>query len=191
MAYVYSPTSIWVSPTSSEIDITPYKTTVTTRTNVMPVVQMQYTTPLVSSLAVPVYDIDYDTGMNDNYLTQKEMTKWMLYRILDKWLYKPEMSHILKYLKVSDNSNVKLVTSKKEYDENKIADDSIKTIEKKADWIEENLFGISEMRSLLKRSVEELNYKWYDLPYKETFIVDAVERTLKKKLKEKSGLNKE
>jgi hypothetical protein len=47
------------------------------------------------------------------------------------------------------------------------------------------------MRSLLKRSVEELNYKWYDLPYKETFIVDAVERTLKKKLKEKSGLNKE
>jgi len=177
--------SFLISP-YSEIKTTPYKTTVTTVNYATPVVPVSTVTPLVTSLYVNPY-IEFDTGLNDNYLAQKEMTKWFLYRILDKWLYDSEMSSILKYLKISGN-DVKVVSSKKEYDDNKVSQDSSKDIEKKADWIEDNIFNMSDMRSLLKRFVEDADNKWYNLPYQERTVVDAVRRTLKKKLKEKSGL---
>lgn len=172
MAYVISPVS--------EVSISPYSTTVTTR-NVL--------TPIVPTYLVDYnkYDLtkyfDYDTGMNDNYTTQKEMTKWLLKRILDKWLFKDELSHVLKYLKVTNDGEIKVVKNDEDRKNNKISEDSTKNIEKKADWIEENVFGMHEMRKLLKRLVEELNYKWYNLPKKESLIIEAVEKTIKKKLR--------
>lgn len=165
---VYSPT---LSPVS-KIVVSPYSTQVVT-------------TNLLSPYVVPAF-IEIDPGLNDSYMAQKEMTEYMLYRILDKWLYTDEMCHILKYLKVSGNT-VTQITNESEIKANKICNDSVEDVEKKGDYIQENILTEKEMRKLLQRMIQELGLKWYDLPKRESFVVDAVERFLNKRLKERVG----
>lgn len=158
-------TSPVITPVS-KISVGPYSTTITT-TNVL--------TP-------PLYTYEIDTGLNDNYLAQKQMVDHMLYLVLDKWLFK-DLCHVLKYLKVV-NGRVEYISNLDDYDKNKICSDSVEDVNLKADFIEEHILGKDEMRKLLKRIIEELNYKWYELPLRETVVMDTVERYLKKHLKE-------
>ena len=39
--------------------------------------------PLTNKHMIPYVDID--TGMNDNYIAQKQITDYLYYRVLDKW----------------------------------------------------------------------------------------------------------
>jgi len=158
-----------VTPVSKVIT-TPYSTQIVT-TNVV--------TPFVS-----VYD--YDTGLNTSYIAQKEMTEYLLYRILDKWLYSDEMCHILKYLKINGNK-VSYIANEDEYKNNKICNDSEDDVQKKADFIQENILGMKEMKNLLKRIIDELGYKWYELSSKEKLVVEVTEKFLRKRLKERVG----
>ena len=70
---------------------------------------------------------------------------------------------------------------------NKICNDSVDDVEKKADFIQDNILGTTEMRKLLQRMIDELGIRWYDLPKRESLVVDAVERFLNKRLKERVG----
>lgn len=172
-----------LSPISSSFVMTPVSKVIMSPYNTKIITTNMYT-PINTNVFNTTYEID--TGLNDSYMAQSDMTKYMLYRILDKWLYTDEMCHLLKYLKVSGNK-VERITYESEMKSNKICNDSVEHIEKKADYIEEHFLGISEMRKILKRIIDELGYKWYDLPRRELLVVDAVERYLHKKLKEKVG----
>ena len=154
-------------------------------------VSSPYSTNITTAQVItPMYKLvdydNYDTGLNTSYIAQKEMTEYLLYRILDKWLYTDEMCHLLKYLKIN-NGKVEYISNENEYISNKICNDSVDNIEKKSDFIQENILNLKEMRKLLQRIIEELNYKWYELPHKENLVVDVVERFLKKSLKEHIG----
>jgi hypothetical protein len=153
----------------SKVTVGPYSTTVTT-TNLI-------TKPLYE------FEYEYDTGLNDNPFAQKEMVEHMHYLVLDKWLYK-DMCHVLKYLKIS-NEKVSYINSVDDFKDNKICNDSENDVKLKADFIENNILDRSQMRKLLKRIIDELGYKWYELPLKESIIIDTVERYLKKELKKK------
>jgi hypothetical protein len=162
----YSPVQyndVYLSPVS-KIKVGPYSTTITT--NLVP---------------TQIYDYEIDTGMNDNYIAQKQMIDYMLKRALGKWLFK-DLCHILKYLLV-ENNKVKFIPNLEYYYENKICNDSEDDANLKIDYIEDHHLGFDEMKELLKKIVDELNIKWYDLPRNENIIMNTVEKYLKNKLK--------
>lgn len=140
--------------------------------------------PTSMSVAVvtPIYDEDIDTGLNQGYLAQKQMVQEILHLTLDKWLYK-DMCYLLKYLKITDGK-VDYISSLDEYKENKICEDSTSNVQLKADFIEENILDEEKMRKLLKKIINELGYKWYDLISRRRAVVkDTIETYLKSHLK--------
>lgn len=137
----------------------------------------------------PFYSIDVDTGLNDSYLLQQQAIEYFMYRILDKWLYNDELCHLLKYLKITDGK-VNYISSENDYKENKICSDSDADVEKKVDFIHENLLGKTEMKNLLMRIMHELGMQWYQLTINERIIVDSAEKYLKKELKKRIGKSK-
>jgi len=165
--------TITLSPVStiSNISYKPYSTTIT-----------NYSVPTLYTLPTTVYSVDVNTGLNDNYLAQKQMTKHFLHKVLDKWLYKDDMCHLLKYF-IVDNGKVRMVKSKEEAKSNKLCSDSTTDIELKADYIEDNYLDEHEMKKILLKITSETNLKWYDLPTKESLVIDVVERILNKKFK--------
>lgn len=127
----------------------------------------------------------YNDGdlVGDNFMAQKDITKHLLYRVLDKWLFEDKMSGVLKFLKY-ENGKVRVVKSLKEAEENKISKDTEEILEKKADFIEENYLGMEKMRKLLIKVTQIGGIRWYMLPYSEHIVVDTIKKYLKKKLTE-------
>ena len=129
----------------------------------------------------PTYYVDIDTGINDNYIVQKDVTKYFMYKTLDKWLYN-DFPYLLKYLKVEDGK-VSVVKSESERDANSVKNDSESVLEAKSDFINEKILDEHTTREILIRIMRELGYKWFDLPYKETIVKDNIEGYIKRKLK--------
>jgi len=129
----------------------------------------------------PTYVVDIETGMEDNYIVQRDVTKYFMYKTLDKWIY-TEFPNVLKYL-VIDKNGVRVVKNEAEKDANKVSKDSVDDLEEKADWLEEHILTESAMKEILMRIMRELGIKWYNLPHRESLVADVVEKYLKKKLR--------
>lgn len=129
-----------------------------------------YRTPL------SVYDDVCDTAP-----IKEDIVKIFYYKFLDKWLYDKDASMpLLKYLKVSGDK-VELV-SKVKSSEDYLKNDQ-KTIDKKVEFIEKNLLSIEEVYEILKKFVAETRVSWCDLTKFKTFVREAIEKSLKKKIK--------
>ena len=131
----------------------------------------------------PGYVLDIDTGVNDSYIVQRDVTKYLRYKTLDKWIY-TEFPSVLKYL-IVEKDNIRLVKSESERDNNKVSSNSTSELEAKSDYIGENILTEEAMREVLIRIMRELGIKWYDLPYREDLVMDVVEKYIEKKLKKK------
>jgi hypothetical protein len=173
-----------MTPTGPQITtVTSYPTIASYPTFQNPI---NYTNFLNPNLMIPYkyeIDMDVDTGMNDNFFNQQKMTKYILWRVLDHHVFH-DLSPVLKYLKVGDSGTVTLIKSLSEADTNDISKDSTKMIEQKADYIEKNILNQDKMRSLLKKIVNELGYRWYNLPKYEPVVVEVVGKYLRRKFKE-------
>jgi hypothetical protein len=190
-----SPTSSSLSQFSpvSDFLFTPYNNSiVTTHVSNNPLDSVfSVNTPVdVLSVISPLNTSNIDVGLNSSWLVQKDATQYLLFRMLDKWLYKDELCHLLKYLVVSDGK-VNIVESKEQYKNVKICTDSVEDIEKKSDFIQKNILGQKEMRHILMRMINEVGYKWYQLsqPKYEQVVVEVVEKFLRKKLRALIGTN--
>jgi hypothetical protein len=136
----------------------------------------------VSMLAVkPTVYVDIDTGLNDSYVVQKDVTKYFMYKTLDKWIYQ-DFPSVLKYLVYRDGK-VSLIKKLGDKENNEVSKDSEKALEAKADFIEEKILDESRTREILIRIMRELGLKWFELPYREGLVKEVMERFLKKKLK--------
>lgn len=136
----------------------------------------------ISLLAVkPTVYVDIDTGLNDSYIVQQDVTKYFMYKTLDKWIY-TEFSSVLKYLIYKDGKVV-LIKRIDDKDSNDVSKDSEKALEAKSDFIEKHILSESKTRAVLIRIMSELRLKWFELPYREDLVKDVMERYLKKKLK--------
>lgn len=142
--------------------------------------------PIVREIR-PSYIVDIDTGMDNNYYVQRDVTKYLLYKTLDKWIFN-EFPSVLKYLVVEKDS-VRVVKNEAEKEKNDLSKNSSKENEMKADWIEENILGEEEMKKVLKRIMIELGIKFYELPHRESLVMEVVEKYLKKKLRNKMESN--
>ena len=180
MSLLFSPDYLspsYLSPMAyspvSQIKVTPYSTQITTA-NVFTPYQFN------------PYTVQVDTGLNSSWIIQKETADYLRLRVLDKWFYSDELCHLLKYLKIT-NGKVEPISNQTDYKDNKICSDSVEDVEKKTDYIEENMLGLKEMKKLLQRIIEELDYQWTDLIPKEKLVVEVVERHLRKQLQERIG----
>lgn len=172
MSFILSPESPFVMSPISKIVTNPYSTTV-------------YTANYLTT--APSYLYEIDTGLNDNPLAQYQTIEHFWYKILDKWLYEDDMCHLLKYLRINKDGNVEYISSETDLKDNKICNDSLKDVEKKTDFIQENLFSKSTMKKLLIKITQELDLKWFQLYKYENIIVKTSEHYLKKLLKERVG----
>jgi hypothetical protein len=127
------------------------------------------------------YVVDVDTGMNDNYIVQRDVTLSIMYKALDKWLY-DDFPNVLKYL-VVDKGQVRVVKSMQEKENNKVSNDSVSDLERKSDYIGDNILTERSTRDILIRIMRELGLKWYELPHREQLLKDVIEKYIKKKLK--------
>ena len=127
------------------------------------------------------YVVDVDTGMNDNYIVQRDVTLSIMYKALDKWLYN-DFPNVLKYL-VVDKGHVRVVKSMNEKENNKVSNDSVSDLERKSDYIGDNILTERSTREILIRIMRELGLKWYELPHREQLLKDVIEKYIKKKLK--------
>jgi len=176
----YTPVSPTVTVTSPPV-VTKYDPfTITQKFNTYPVLTSPiYTYPIMK--VAPTYTVDIDTGMNDSYVVQKDITKHFQYKMLDNWIFN-KYPKLLKYLKVDETGAIKVVKNDKEMEENDITKDSEKVNDKKSDYIEEHIFDENSVREQLMKIMSELGYKWFDLPYKEQIIRDILSKYIKKRL---------
>jgi hypothetical protein len=128
------------------------------------------------------YIVDVDTGMNDNYIVQRDVTLSIMYKTLDKWIYE-DFPNVLKYLVVDKDGKVRPVKSESEKDNNKVSNDSERDLEKKSDYIGDNILTERTVREILMRIMRELGLRWYELPHREQLLKDVIEKYIKKKLK--------
>jgi hypothetical protein len=154
--------------------LSPLSTGTTTLLNVNP--------NALSMLAVkPTVYVDIDTGLNDSYVVQKDVTKYFMYKTLDKWIFH-DFPSVLKYLVYRDGK-VSLIKKLADKEGNEVSKDSEKALEAKADFIEDKILDESRTREILIRIMRELGLKWFELPYREGLVKEVMERFLKKKLK--------
>ena len=125
--------------------------------------------------------LDIDTGVNDSYIVQRDVTRFLRYKTLDKWIY-TEFPQLLKYL-VVEKDTVRLVKNDDERHKNKVSNDPIDVLSEKSEYIEKNILTEEAMREILIRIMRETGIKWYDLPYQEQLVMDVVEKYIEKKLK--------
>ena len=125
--------------------------------------------------------LDLDTGMNDSFVVQQDVTKYFKFKTLDKWIF-TDFSSVLKYLTYKDGK-VNLIKKIDDKDDADVSKDSSKVLEAKADYIEEHILTESKTRAILIRIMKELGIKWYELPHHETLVKEVMERYLKNKLK--------
>lgn len=125
--------------------------------------------------------VDIDTGLNDSYVVQQDVTKYFKFKTLDKWLF-TEFSSALKFL-VNKDGKVSLIKKLDDRDSNDVSKDSSKVLEAKADYIESHILSESKMRAILIRIMKELGIKWYELPHREELVKDILHKYLKTKLK--------
>ena len=182
--------SLFINPLS-EVKVTPYSTTITTAN--LGIVAPSY--PLSPTIIAPnvfvptgfqMIPLQIETGLNENPFAQKQMLDYIMAKVYNKWIYSKDMCYLLKYLKVANNK-VHFLSSIDEYKNNKICDDTENDVELKIDFIEQNILTKSDLKKLLKRMIDELNFKWYEFPEKIDIVQDVVEKYIKKSLKEGMG----
>ena len=154
--------------------------------NVLSETPFSATSPIVTKIPVnyisPYAQYNVNTGLENNYLAQKQVTKYMLYRTLDKWLPN-ELSKLLSYLKYDASSKtVSPVSSIKNLDSNKSVVETDASCTAKIDYIEAHILNMESMRRVLIRVIEETPYKYYELPQHENFMINVMKKYLKQKL---------
>lgn len=145
-----------------------------------------------SSIIMPrsIISLTANDEMNENYFVQKQMTEYLHFRILDKWLYDEDMCYLLKYLKV-ENGKVSVVKSASDVKDNKLCEETKESVTKKIDYIENHILTKEKMKHILTKVLYKTGIRWYNLalPSSEKVIVRATEKYLRKKFKKILGMN--
>jgi hypothetical protein len=114
--------------------------------------------------------------LNKDRRVIKQVTKWFLYKTLDKWLYS-EMSDVLNYFKVSSNG-VEFLKNLNDYSNIDISQQKSDEVEKIIEYIEHYILTEDTMYRVLKHFVSEAKANWYDLHKNEYFVKDIIHKKL-------------
>ena len=123
----------------------------------------------------PILNIDDNADLRD------KMTKYFYEKTFNNWLY-GDLNDVLQYLVIKGNKVV-LVSSSGERDKN--TKDTIESMDKKIDFIIENVFTKYDMKSFLKKFVLKSGVRWIDLKIHKDGVKDAIYKKIKYELKRK------
>jgi uncharacterized membrane-anchored protein YjiN (DUF445 family) len=138
--------------------------------------------PLVytkNSLGFPINSLGSQIKDDENII--KTITKYYYYKIVDKWFYKDFMP-LLAF--ITNDENHKIVKNIKEFNSNldKLLNESDKEIEKKIDFIEENLLSKNMVRHIIKKFVKKRHINWSSLNKYENDLQKKFFKYIKNKL---------
>lgn len=116
--------------------------------------------------------------LNKDEKIRNRLTKYYLYKTLDKWLWS-DMKDIIDNFVLKDNIvNIVKTPVKQNLTEPEI--------EKKIDYIENNILNYKKMYKILKHLIhKEENLSWVSLPKNEYIIKKTVKKYLLKKINHK------
>jgi len=134
-----------------------------------PVYVQTYDVPLMKLVNYP--DLNYDMELRG------KVTKYFLYKTLDKYLYN-ELKSILNYL-TYENGKISLIKSIQDYKINNEDSEEIK--EKKINWLEnQKYFTKSDMYNVLSHLYTDYKINWYDMYHQKKIIISAIKKYLVK-----------
>jgi len=176
-----------LSSVSSTVDITIPTTTLTPlspfvrikkrknkRNNIDPSGDSVYIPSINLSYSEPVLSV-YE-NLNSNSSVRDRIIKYVKFKTLDKWLY-DDLNYLLGYLKVSGNK------VKKSKSKSSVKKDSDSTIDKKVDYIEDNILTNKFVYKVITKYIDETNTNWYNVPKNDYYVREAMEEALKKELR--------
>lgn len=112
----------------------------------------------------------------------KTITKYFLYKILDKWLYQ-DFRSMLAFVKITDGKP-SLIRSMNDYKPETINSDSVENVEKRIDYLEKILINRKLVNHVLKKIVNENEIKWTQLNKNKSLIKKVFKKYLHSKLEE-------
>jgi hypothetical protein len=161
-----SATSIYPSATS----MYPSATSVYTTPSV-------YTTNLVPTGATVIIPgpvtLPTFLDLNKDSRVQKQVSKYFMYKTLDKWLY-DDMSDLFDYFKV-DVNGARLLHNLSEHSE---AKKSPEDVEKIISYVEQYILTYDTMKRILTGFVASSKANWYDLQKNEYFVKEIIHKKL-------------
>ena len=104
------------------------------------------------------------------------MSAYFFEKTMNDWLYS-DFDDVFKYLVVK-SGKVSVVQNRNQMEKNKAAQD----VEKKVDFIADNVMTIYDMKSFLKKLVVKTPLNWYDLKQHKSFVKKKIYKKLVKTL---------
>jgi hypothetical protein len=145
-------------------------------------IQPPYMRPGPYGFIYPSPNILSYPDLNKNPKIQKNMVKYIYYKLLDKWLY-DDSSDILNYLTVNSNNKVVTIKSLNDYKSSNIDNDSDSVTDQKIKFIEKYVISKQDIFNILSKFIKETSINWYDIPKQEYFIRQVIEKKIIKKFK--------
>jgi len=148
--------------------------------------QLKQTSPYVAVTPVGTSSVQYTYGrftdLNKDKSVQKKITKYFLYKILDKWLYN-DFKPILGFVKIADGKP-SLIRSMTDYKPETINSDSVENIEKRIEYLEKILINKKLVRHVLKKIISENQIEWINLNKHKGMIKKILRKYIHSKLEQ-------
>jgi hypothetical protein len=122
------------------------------------------------------------TDLDKDKTILKTISKYFLYKILDKWLYQ-DFRTMLAFVKITDGKP-SLIRTMSDYKPETINSDSVENIEKRIDYLEKILINRKLVKHVLKKIVNENQIKWTQLNKHKSTIKKVFKKYLHSKLEE-------
>ena len=134
--------------------------------------------PQLSPLLSPTYNMQIvgETAVNSDPVLRKKMTAYFFEKTLNHWIYS-DYDDALKYLVVKDGK-VSVIKNISYLEKNKASQD----VEKKVDFIANNVMTKYDMKSFLKNLVNKTPANWYDLKQHKSFVKKKIYKKIIKNL---------
>jgi hypothetical protein len=122
--------------------------------------------------------VEYENLNNDPDLIRK-VTKYFFEKTMNSWLYS-DFEDLLTYL-VIKGDKVSVVSNKKELENNK-RDSNMKSIEKKVNFIADNVMTKYDMKSFLKKYALKSGLDLWKLKENKSYVKKSIYKKIKNKL---------
>ncbi len=143
------------------------------------------TTNSLNNVVGPIgTQVTYGTysDLNKDKRILKQIVKYFLYKILDKWLYN-DLKNILAFVKITDDKPA-LIRSMSDYKPESLNSESVENIDKRADYLSKILISKELVKHVLKKFVDKNDIKWIQLDKNKSIIKKVFKKYLYSKLEE-------
>jgi len=147
---------------------------------------MKNTSPFVMVTPVGNNSTKYTYGryndLNKDKTIIKTITKYFLYKTIDKWLYH-DFKSLLSFVKITDGKP-SLIRNMNDYKPDSLNSDSVENVEKRAEYLEKILINIKLVKHVLKKVINDNNIGWTQLNKHKSLIKKVFKKYLHSKLEQ-------